>query len=197
MKYRNYPSPFAITLLLLITSIAFGSYTGNQRHSEFDNEAITFNTSEEISPFDNTNGKLITICGTRRVSLQQVSLYHCIIFYPKGRFELQANKTSSDGRVSTLTDTWKLQKSRLRGQKNAHEGTITIRYDTINKSVSIGSEEYRIAKGNLFVVRWDEKGSVQAKQVLATLDECLDAEEVLGFYKKVLPDREIKKLKLM
>ena len=185
-----------MALLLLPVSVVTMTYTCNQSLPESGNDAIIANTSSEMSPFDNANGQLITICGARKSSLQQFSLYHCIILYPKGELIDQGSKTSTEGVVSTLTDTWKIQKSLRRGQKSIQEGSLIIKYNASNKSISVDSDEYEVAKGNLFVIRFDGKERAKVKQVLATLDGCVDAEEVLNFYKKVLPDREIKSLKL-
>ncbi len=166
MRCRNHL--FAMILLLPFISMA---HTRNQTNPASDNDSIIANTSSEMSPFDNTNRQLVTICGSRETSLRQVALYHCIIFYPEGEFIAHESKTSTQGGVATLTDTWKIQRVRLRGQRGVQEGALTIRYNAGDKSISMGSEGYSVAKGNMFVIRLDEGGRAKVRQVLATLNE--------------------------
>jgi hypothetical protein len=78
--------------------------------------------------------------------------------------------------------------------QTAEKKSLTITYHGLSQKVIIGADTYRLAKGNLFVIRLDEEWRPHATQFDTILDKA-EGDEVIQFFKRVLPDDEaVKKL---
>jgi hypothetical protein len=155
-------------------------------------------SGDQGSAFKDVSGKLLTVNGYRRVSpakLDEVSVYHAIIFYPEAPIIGGGGGFSNSGPLSTEEITWKLQKNPPDDYKDTEEKKLEIKYHALDRIVSIGSETFSLSEGNLFIVRLDESWLPAAVQIKAHFSERAEKEKVLEFFKSVLRnDEAIQKL---
>lgn len=138
---------------------------------------------------------LLSVGGERWVSgdrLEKATAYHALVIPPEVELREDGSISGNDGVSHTDTLKW----LRLRGQGDdyqAESGSLTIVYHALTQKISVGSDTYRLAKGNVFVVRLDEGWRPTVTQIEATLDKATESDEVVELFKRVLPEDEVVK----
>jgi hypothetical protein len=148
--------------------------------------------------FGGHNNLLVRVGGERWVSWyekQQATAYHALVVPPQAEFRKDGSISRSDGISKTLTLKWLRMREHGGNSQSAESKSLTIGYDAMTRRVSVGSETYWLSEGNIFVIRLDDEWRPHVTQVEAVLDKAAVSEEVIEFFKRVLPDdEEVKKL---
>lgn len=119
------------------------------------------------------------------------SAYHALVIFPRGELKEISSLSGGDGFTYTRTERWQV----LGGGADAGpERELHITYDALRREVTVGSQSYRLADGNLFVIRFDgPRPSVT--QLETILDRQVAVEEVVGAFKaKLGEDEEARRL---
>jgi hypothetical protein len=187
--------------LFLSLAIPFLLYCGVlfQDNWQFRPGALMASDSQ-MSIFKDAPGQLLSVNGFRRISaakLEEVSIYHAIIFHPTVPMSGSGGSTSNDGPLSIEKVTWRIQKNPPHDYKDTTQKMLEIRYDALERVVIVGSQRFLLSEGNMFIIRLNEDWLPEVEQVAATFDKRADDEEVLKFFKHVLrEDERIQKLEL-
>ena len=141
---------------------------------------------------------VLSVGGERWVSsrsLEEASAYHALVIPPRVELRRDGSVSTSDGVSHTETLKW-LSPTGLAGDNQTEElKSLTLTYHAVSQRVTIGSDTYSLAEGNLFVVRLDDGWRPHVTQVGAILSKAVEIHEVLEFFKRALPDDEaVKKL---
>ena len=84
---------------------------------------------------------------------------------------------------------------KLRLNTGPTEEELAISYDALRQTITVGSETYHLAKGNLFVVRLDENWHPEITQLEMTNNKDIGVEEVISAFKSALrQDRIVQQL---
>lgn len=155
--------------------------------------------------FKNTRGQLLTVRGYRRISraeISPVSVYHALIFLPQAPLAGGGGGFSNKDAGSTEVLTWRLQKNPPNDYRNVEEKRLELKYHPLEKTLTVGSQTFQLARGNLFIVRLNDEWLPTAEQIPAHFEEDMESQrvldqKVLDFFKSALPDeQEIQKLEL-
>ena len=141
---------------------------------------------------------LLSVGGERRVSgrrMEGASAYHALVIPPQGTFRREGSTSKSDGVSHTETIRWLCPRPFGGADEVQESKSLTLTYNAITQRVTIGSETYRLAAGNLFVVRLNDEGQPNVTQLATILNKAAEIHEVGEFFKRALPNEEaIKKL---
>lgn len=159
---------------------------------------VVMASGDQSSVFKDVRGQLVSVNGYRRVSpakLDEVSVYHVIIFHPEAPIISGGGGFSNRGTLSTEAITWKLQKNPPDDYKDTQEKKLEIKYHALDRTVSVGSDTFPLSEGNLFIIRLDESWLPAAVQIKAHFNERAGKEKVLELFKSALrDDQAIQKL---
>jgi hypothetical protein len=136
---------------------------------------------------------VLSIGGERWVSkrrLEEASAYHALVIPPRVELRRDGSVSKSDGVSHTETLKWLCPRS-LAGDNQAEEiKSLTLTYHAVTQKVTIGSDTYSLAEGNLFVVRLDDGWRPHVTQLGTMLSKAVEIHEVLESFKRALPDDE-------
>ena len=159
--------------------------------------AVTPNSTGTTS-FANEGKVLLSVGGERWASWysqEQATAFHALVIPPWGAFRKDGGSSGGDDFTHKVTLEWLRTRDRVGAHEGAEAGSFTIVYHALTQSVSVGTDTYRLAKGNIFVVRLDDEWQPHVTQVEAVLDKPAELVDVVEFFKHVLPDdEEVKKL---
>jgi hypothetical protein len=195
MKRRDIYTKLAFVLLAIVLAIFLKPLWQNAWI--YMSGAVIPNSTTTHSYTDHGN-LLVRIGGERWVSWyvkEAATAYHALVIPPQVELREDGSVSRSDGISKTLTLKWLLTREQGGDHQGAEAKSLAIGYHAMTQRISIGSETYRLAKGNIFVVRLDDEWRPHVTQVEAVLDKAAQSEEVIEFFKRVLPDDEaVKKL---
>lgn len=194
MKKRPVFTKLALVLLAIFLAIALKPLWG--KAWIYMSGAVIPKGSSTHSYAEHHN-LLLSVDGERWVSSdrrEKATAYHALVILPEGELREDSNTSTSDGVTHTDTLKW----LRLRAQGDSYQAeakSLTIVYHALTQKISVGSDTYRLSKGNIFVVRLDEEWRPTVTQFEATLDKADESDEVVEFFKRALPEDEaVKKL---
>ena len=125
--------------------------------------------------------------------LEAGSAYHALIILPQILPNDGDSGTRSDGFTYTATEKW--QSGKAEANTGPTEEELAISYDALRQTITVGSETYHLAKGNLFVVRLDENWHPEITQLEMTNNKDIGVEEVISAFKSALrQDRIVQQL---
>lgn len=176
-----------LSSLLLLACVGF-----SQDEWQFK-PGVVVPSGDRTSTFKNASGQLLTVEGQRRVStskLEEISVYHAIIFYPEGTVVGEGGEFSNSGPISTEELTWKIQSDPRAAQKEMSEKRLEFKYHALDKNVRVGSETFSLADGNLFVIRLDVNWLPVVTQLREHFVEQAEKERVLQSFKSAAREDE-------
>jgi hypothetical protein len=152
-------------------------------------------TGDRMSALRNAQALLLTIMGSKKpvtpMDAKDVSIYHALIFYPEGALTGSGGGGSwSDDPLSTQAVIWDVRKGNGKGNEKPDKKRLEIKYQAIEGSISIDGKTYRLADGNLFVIRINGNWTPLVTQIQDRLDERATERKVLERFKTDLPDDE-------
>ncbi len=143
--------------------------------------------------FKDAPGRILSVNGWRRVSrakLEDVSIYHALIFHPKVRFIGSGGGFSNKGPVSSETITWNVQLNPPDDYQHGEKHGLEIQYNSLTDDITVAGNTYNLSNGNLFIIRLDDKWAPIVSQLQATFNKRAEPERVLTFFKSVLRNDE-------
>lgn len=189
MKKRHIYTMLALVLLAIFLAVAMKPLW----------QKAWIYMSGAVSPYrSSTHGYaehhnlLLSVGGDRWVSRdekEEATAYHALVIPPQIELREDGSVSSSDGISDTETLKWLCLREPSDNYQRAESKSLTVVYHALTQKVSIGSDTYRLAKGNLFVVRLDEEWRPHVTQIEVILDKA-KSDEVIEFLKRVLPDVE-------
>lgn len=117
----------------------------------------------------------------------EIPIYYALVFYPAdGRMIGGAGSSRSSDPISRNGIGWAISKGYER------EKEFIIQYDAINFSVKIEDMDYRLKKGNLFIVRFDSDWKPKISQLKIFLDQPTGEKNVIALFNKELGGETLK-----
>ncbi|MEW6131386.1 MAG: hypothetical protein AB1757_30435 [Acidobacteriota bacterium] len=172
-----------------------------QVYGEWQNKlGVVIPSDSRMHSLKGANGLLLTI-GGRRASESKfvdVSIYHVLIFYPEASLTGSGGGGGwSDEPLSTNVIIWSLHKEPAVNDQNMSEKRLELKYNAIDKTLSVGSREFSLNQGNLFIIQMNDDWAPIVRQGDTFIDEQMDDQKVLDYFKSVFPqDGVIQYLKL-
>ena len=192
MKKRPVFTKLALVLLAIFLAVALKPLW--QKAWIYMSGAVIPNSSTTHGYTDHHN-LLLSVGGERWVSsdrMEKATAYHALVIPPEVELREDGSISRSDGVSHTDTLKW----LRLREQGDSYQAeakSLTIVYHALTQKISVGSDTYRLAKGNIFVVCLDEEWRTTVTQIEGILDKAYDSDEVVEFFKRALPEDEVVK----
>jgi hypothetical protein len=190
MKKRNVDTILGIVLLAVFIAVVMKPMW--QKAWIYMSGAVSPHSSSTHRSTNHHN-LLLSVGGDRWVSIntqEKATAYHALVIPPPVELRDDGSTSSSNGIYDTETLKWLCLRDTSDSNQAAEAKSLTIAYHAITQGVTIGSDTYRLAKGNLFVVRLDEEWRPHVTQIKAILDKA-EFDEVIGLFKRVLPDDEV------
>jgi len=157
-------------------------------------------SGDVIRVFKDGAGEVLSINGWRRLALNKsddVSIYHVLIFRPNVPLIGTRSLLSNKGPLSVERLGWTVQKNPPYNYADGEEHLLEIRYHFLDNKITVGKESFNLSKGNLFIIRLDEKWLPTIFQVSGRLTERIPPDKVLKFFKSILRhDETIQRLEL-
>jgi hypothetical protein len=136
---------------------------------------------------------ILSVTGERWATggrLENASAYHALVIFPIVMPEAYDGVSGGDGFTHTDIRKWRLPKGERPSADVTEEKALAIVYDAVWQTITVDSRTYQLAKGNLFVIRYDQNWQPAVTQLNATLNNAGMEEEVNAF-KSVLKDDKI------
>lgn len=194
-KRRNY-TRLALVLLVLILATAWLKPLW-QKAWLYMSSAVIPNTTRTLS-FANQGKLMLEVGGERWASWyaqEQATAFHALVIPPEGAIRQDDGSSGGTDITHKVTLMWLHTKEQGGNPPQAEAKSFTIVYHSLTQRVSVGSETYRLAKGNVFLIRLDDEWQPRVTQGEAVLDKPADHDEVIEVFKRVFPDdEEVKKL---
>lgn len=181
-------------LWILLSSFLLLACVGFSQDDWQYKPGVVVPSGDLTNTFKNASGQLLTIDGQRRVStskLEEVSVYHAIIFYPEGAVVVgKGGGFSNSGPISTEELTWKIQGDPRAAREDVREKRLELKYHALDNTVSVGSEIFSLTGGNLFVIRLDENWLPVVTQLREHFTEQAEKGRVLQSFKSAAREDE-------
>ena len=134
---------------------------------------------------------LLSAVGERWVSSKETvpaRAYYALVILPRVPLRENGSIGSNDGRTHIKTLKWLRENSPADERQNTEEEfDLSVTYNAIFQAVTIDSENYSLAKGNLFVIRINEELQPQVTQLDAIIRGD-DQFAVIEYFKHAVPD---------
>jgi len=122
---------------------------------------------------------------------EDASAYHALVVLPVVVPEDSGSVSGGDGFTHRKIEMWHASNGQPTSDTTARE--LEINYDAIWRTITVDSHTYHLAKGNLFVVRFDQNWHPEVTQLNATFNKVADVKEVINVFKSVMSDDKILK----
>lgn len=191
MRQRRIELKLALLLVAVFTAVVLKPL--GQKAWIYMSGAVIPNSSSGLSSTEHHN-RLLSVGGERWVSgnrLAEATAYHALVIPPQVELREDGSVSKSDGVSHTETLKW-LCPMGLANQAD-EAMSLTLTYHAFTQRVTIGSDTYSLAKGNLFVVRLDNEWQPHVTQLGTILNRAVEIHEVSQFFKRALPDDEVVK----
>ncbi len=136
---------------------------------------------------------LLSATGERWVSSKKAvraRAYYALVILPRVPLRENGSSSSGDDRTQISTLKWLRENSPADERQNTGEELdLSVTYNAIFQAVTIDSENYSLAKGNLFVIRINEELQPQVTQLDAIIRGD-DEFAVIEYFKRIVPDEE-------
>jgi hypothetical protein len=129
---------------------------------------------------------LLSITGERWAPsgrLEDASAYHALVIFPTLVPEPYAWSSGGDGFTHTDIQHWRVPG----GSMTSQEMDLAVVYDAVWQTITVESKTYRLAKGNLFVIRFGQAGRPTVTQLNATVNQ-RDWDAAVKAFKSLVPD---------
>jgi hypothetical protein len=141
--------------------------------------------------------RILSVTGQKWAGWDKVeaaSAYHALVVLPHIVPNDSGSVSSGDGFTDTAIEKW--QPWKLQSDNgSAEERELAVIYDAVWQTITVGSQTYHLAKGNLFVIRFNENWQPQVTQLEATISKDAGVEEVVKVFKSVLSkDKTVQQL---
>jgi hypothetical protein len=137
--------------------------------------------------------RVLSVEGRRWVTWNEsegASAYHALVIFPRGELKDLGGVSGGDGFTYTRAERWHVrewQPQTVAGE----EIRLGIAYDAFWRTVTVDSQAYRLADGNMFVIRFDKQRGLSVTQLNMTVDKGAGIDEVVGAFKSKLPEDEV------
>jgi hypothetical protein len=154
---------------------------------------IVLVTDSRMHGLKATPGLLLTLSG-KRIAIPpaapaQVSIYHALVFYPNGAVTSSGGGgTWSDEPLSSEVVIWTVPKGSGGDAATPDKRVLEIKYQAIDGTITVGDATYRLAQGNMFVIRMTEDWTPVVQQIDSRQDEQTTEQGALDQFKAILKD---------
>jgi hypothetical protein len=126
--------------------------------------------------------------------LEDASAYHALVVLPLVVPDGSGGLSGGDEFTHTNIETWQPWKGQsISGP--TEERQLAVVYDAIWQTVTVDSQKYHLANGNLFLIRFDENWQSEVKQLKATVNNDAGVADVVNAFKSLLKeDKNIQQL---
>jgi hypothetical protein len=137
--------------------------------------------------------RILSVEGRRWVAwnkLEGGSAYHALIIFPKVELKDTGYAGGGDGFTDTRTERWQV----WNGQPDTSVGEeveLSVTYDALWRTVTVNSQTYHLAGGNMFIIRFDGQHRPAVTQLNMTLDQEAGIDDVIGAFKSKLRGDEM------
>jgi hypothetical protein len=155
------------------------------------NPDLVVTTGLRMHRFQDGNALLLTITGQRRLPESQfvdVPIYHVLLFHPEALITGSGNNIASDDPLSTAEVIWSLQQEVAAA--TGREKRLEMKYHAINKTLSVGANEFSLGRGNLFIICMNDNWIPVVTQIHYVMGEAIHEQKVLDYFKSVFPQNE-------
>jgi hypothetical protein len=183
---------FVLTLFILLSFIHVGRHIWAQDQSWQLTPGVLIASGSRSHRVKYPEGTILSLDGARLTNgkPENVSIYHALIFSPAA-IDSRTSRLNV-GPISIQTLVWR---DKSGGSKNTDSRVFEIKYDALEKSVTIGSLSFPLSAGNLFLIRLDEMLNPVTTQAQAHLSERAEIKKILRSFKEAFPDdKEIEAL---
>ena len=190
MKKKSIYTALAVVLLAIALAVFFKSLW-QQTWIQMTGAVIPY--SSRTLNYAEHHNVLLSVGGDRWVSMYQkekATAYHALVIPPQVELRADGGASGNDGVSGTDTLRWLCLKEVGGNSQWAEPKSLTIVYDALTQRISVGSETYRLAKGNIFVVRLDDEWRPHVTQIGEIFDKSDERDEVVAILKRALPDDE-------
>ncbi len=119
--------------------------------------------------------------------MESGSAYHVLIVLPVVIPDDDGFVSGGDGFTHTNIEMLRPSKGQFYSDPTEVR-QLAVTYNAVWKTITVGSQTYRLRSGNLFVVRFDENWQSKVTQLEETIDRVAGADDVINIYKKVLSE---------
>jgi hypothetical protein len=195
MRVKRIHIKLAVVLAVVFTALVMKSLL--QKTWIYMSGAVIPSRSATLRSTEHHN-LLLSVGGERWLSrsrLEEASAYHALVIPPGVELREDGSISTSDGVSHTETLKW-LCPSGPADVDQAYEAkSLTLTYEAITQRVTIGADSYWLAKGNLFVIRLDDRWRPHVTQLATIFSKAVEEHEVREIFKRALPnDETVKKL---
>ncbi|HMJ24940.1 MAG TPA: hypothetical protein VK475_03895 [Pyrinomonadaceae bacterium] len=121
--------------------------------------------------------------------LEDAAAYHALVVFPI--VMPGAYYSLSSGGGLTQTDIQKWRAPNVEGMVgDLNEVDLLVVYDALWQTITVESKTYRLANGNLFVIRYDQSWRPTVTQLNQTLNQ-IGADSEAKAFKSLLPDDKL------
>lgn len=141
--------------------------------------------------------RVMSVTGQRWVTwnkLEDASAYYALVVLPLVMPDDNDFESGGNGFTHTDIERWQQRKGQF-NKSLAEERELAVTYDAVWQTITVGSRRYRLANGNLFVIRYDENWRSEVTQLEATINHDAELGEVTNAFKSALSeDKAVKQL---
>lgn len=172
-----------------------------EMYGEWENKVgVVTPADSRMHSFKDTDGLMLTLNGRHRMPESKVadtSIYQALVFYPKASIAQWGDGSHwSNDPISSIVIGWTLQKEATDEASKITEHKLEMKYNAIDKTVSVGEKIFSLADGNIFIIHMNDRWIPVVTQANYLMDTPVDEQKVLDYFKSVFPqDRMIQNLK--
>ena len=170
-------------LLVLAATLLLAGWMGSSREN---GPVVPEGTS--TMAYGGRPARLVSVFGHRLQPPDEPSAsfgaYHVLVTFAADSVTSVSTSAGGSDLHHALSDAWKLWDGAETGQEPVV--SITAGYDPVRQRVEIGGRRFSLARGNLFVVRYDAAGNASVRQLPRTVYET-DPLSVTHAFQALLP----------
>jgi len=114
-----------------------------------------------------------------------VAAFHVLVVACADSLTDGKGSNASNGISATWNHVWSAWSGEP-GRERAVQRALTTRYSGVSRTLRVGSERYSLKAGNLFLVRYDERGRMSVRQLPQTVLDP-DSYHAMTTFKTLLP----------
>ncbi|MDQ3819025.1 MAG: hypothetical protein M3362_15300 [Acidobacteriota bacterium] len=144
--------------------------------------------------FTDKPARILSVSGQRWVTWdrqEEATVYYALVLFPSSM--VNNNGFVSGGNDFTYTDIerWLVWNDK----EGSYQPQLEIDYDAMWQTISVDSKSYKLSKGNLFVIRFDDAWKPTVTQLGITINIDASPEDLINTFKSALrEDRLVQQL---